>query len=303
MLEQHEGQAHKLWYTRREDEVKGPFPQGVIRDHILLGRIREGDELSLDAEHWQPLSELPELIPEVMLQADTPEGRERLIQARLHADERRSPERRDPKVAWIGGEHRRRDRREAEPEQVQRYRESLIEMREAVRSSQAPRTVALALIGAVAVVLIGAFLLYRPQFDASAPADCARPPAPGVNWSYCHLEGRSLVGADLSGATLNNAALIGSDMRRVQLVGSDVSYADLSVVRLERSNLVGANLTGTLLVRTDLTQANLEAADLSFANLEGARLAGARLDRARLHKTIWVDGRLCGPESIGECRP
>lgn len=302
MLERHEKPAHKLWYTRREDEVKGPFPQGVIHDHILLGRIREGDELSLDGEHWRPLLELPELIPEVMRHADTPEGRERLIQARLHADERRSPERRDAKVTWIGGEHRRRDRRELEPVEVQRYRESLIEMREAARSAQAPRTVALALIGAVAVVLVGAFLLYRPQFDTPVAAECASPPAPGVNWSYCRLEGRRLIGADLSGATLSNAALIGSDMRRVQLLGSDVRYADLSVARMERATLTGANLTGAVLVRTNLTQANLEAADLSFANLEGAELAGARLDRARLHKTIWVDGRVCGAESIGECR-
>jgi len=42
----------QIWYTRRGSEVKGPFPIGQIRRYVLLGRIRETDEVSTDGETW-----------------------------------------------------------------------------------------------------------------------------------------------------------------------------------------------------------------------------------------------------------
>ena len=71
-----------VWFVRRGAKMKGPFPAGVIANHILLGRIREGDELSSDRKEWLPLSEHQELIPDVM-KADLsdPYNQERLAAA------------------------------------------------------------------------------------------------------------------------------------------------------------------------------------------------------------------------------
>ena len=62
----------------------------------------------------------------------------------------------------------------------------------------------------------------------------------------------------------------------------DLSGADLRNVYLYKATLVGANLRG--------------------ANLAGAILFRADLCRANLTDATWVDGRKCGPESIGVCK-
>jgi len=56
-----QAQEH-LWCTRRDGHVRGPFPQAQISQNILLGRIREDDELSFDRETWTPVRDLPHLI-------------------------------------------------------------------------------------------------------------------------------------------------------------------------------------------------------------------------------------------------
>jgi uncharacterized protein YjbI with pentapeptide repeats len=43
-------------------------------------------------------------------------------------------------------------------------------------------------------------------------------------------------------------------------------------------------------------------AKLEGANFEGADLDGANLSSADLGGAIWVDGRICGPASVGACR-
>ncbi len=45
---------------------RGPSPAEQISREILLGRIRQNDELSTDGENWRPLRTLPQLVPEVM---------------------------------------------------------------------------------------------------------------------------------------------------------------------------------------------------------------------------------------------
>lgn len=291
--------VHRLWYTRRDDETKGPFPEAVIVDHILLGRIRESDELSPDLEQWQPLSELPDLIPQVLGQAHTPEGRERLAQARIHADERRYSERGEASARASASDP---ERREGDVGFARRVRLSAQVVREAAVPWPASRRAVLIMAGLMMSALVTLLLVYQPAGHNPAPAQCTSAPAAGVNWRYCHLEGRRLVDAELSGALLNNARLSRADMRRAQLVASDIRYADLSLARLADANLAGANLTGAVLTQADLTQVNLQGADLSFANLQGADLQGANLNMTRLHKTVWIDGSLCLPGSIGVCR-
>lgn len=62
------------------------------------------------------------------------------------------------------------------------------------------------------------------------------------------------------------------------------------------ADLSGANLRGANLRWADLRGANLSGADLAGADLTGARLSGAALGGA-----TWVNGAICGPNSIGTC--
>lgn len=293
--------AHRLWYTRRDGRVRGPFPEPVIQGHILLGRLSEGDELSRDQQEWRRLSELPELIPEVMRRVVTDEDRARLEQARLHADERRA-ERRSGQPPRGGQDRRRDDRRRPEPAQVLHHRRAWSAM-VAQLQGRSQRLLLPTLIITVSVIVAGGLLLwYTPvQEEASAP-DCKAVAAPGVNWSYCHLEGLRASGVDLRGANLANANLTGADLERSQLSQGDLSFANLGAANLRGADLADAKLVGAVLARANLDQTDLRSADLSYANLLGARLERADLTRAVLGQAIWVDGRLCSPDSVGTCR-
>ncbi len=88
-------QSEECWYTRRENTRRGPFSSADVRRYVLLGRILPGDHMSRDGEHWSPLRELPELLPNEMRNVQTAADRERLRQAQADADERRGRDRRD----------------------------------------------------------------------------------------------------------------------------------------------------------------------------------------------------------------
>lgn len=299
MSERH--RDHRLWYTRREGRVRGPFPEPVIESHILLGRLREDDQLSRDREDWKQLSQLPDLIPEVMRRVVTDEDRARLEQARLHADERVA-DRRDNSTDWDGPNRRRDDRRRAEPKQVVHHRRAWSAMRRELYGDKRPLARPMLGIALVVAVAIGLFVWFVPtQYETSLP-DCSADAAPGVNWSYCHLEGLQAQGADLRGANLANANLTGADLERSRLRAGDLSYANLGAANLRGADLAEARLTGAVLSRANLDQTDLRSADLSYANLLGARLERADLSRAVLAQAIWVDGKLCSPDSVGTCR-
>ena len=86
----------QLWYTRRDKEIRGPFPPGLITRYILLGRIQESDELSTDQLSWQQVSCLPDLIPPQMkLDLSMPDNMEKLRIARMREDERETVDRRN----------------------------------------------------------------------------------------------------------------------------------------------------------------------------------------------------------------
>jgi len=99
-----------LWYVRKDGQTLGPSPAEQITREILLGRIRENDALSTDRAHWHPLRNLPQLIPEVMRHADTEEGRQKLLLARLRVDDR-GHERRGAGYAPEEADRRYGDRR------------------------------------------------------------------------------------------------------------------------------------------------------------------------------------------------
>lgn len=146
----------------------------------------------------------------------------------------------------------------------------------------------------------------------AAWAACADVPAPGVVWARCVLDGRDLRGAALAGSHLRDISAFRADFTGADLSGFDGERgkflrAVLSDAKMARARLTEADFTGATLLRVDLTgadlrRARLNSADLSEADLTGARLEGADINRARLSGAKWIDGRVCGAESVGQCR-
>lgn len=297
----------QLWYTRRGKEVRGPFHAGLIQRYVLLGRLRASDEVSSDKELWTPISQMPDLIPQVMqADLDDPLARERLMAAKRWADERLHPDRRGQgQFANDEMEAERRasdERRGDEEEQEVRYR--------AVKAQRAAPKRRHGLLNALGVLialsLAGVFI--GLTMTAKLPigdrgADCSAPPQPGVNWSNCRLEGMRFTAANLHGADLSSADLSAADLAGSHLAGADLSFAKLSIANLSGANLGHARMKGVNLINAKLTGADLRHADLSYANLRGADLAGAKLDGAVLEHAIWVNDEVCGPGSIGRCTP
>jgi len=287
----------QLWYWRHGEEIDGPFPLGLITRYILLGRIGEEDELSADLLEWKHLSELSELIPQVMqVDEDDPLAQERLQAARRWEDERDI----SPSPAGDEGEGvAERRSREVSGELLHCPLWHIEE--DKLTASHTRARLGGGIAAVIFIALVTTVLLTRPAQEV-AEADCSQPPHPGVNWSNCTMEGVAWPGSDLSGAMMKNMRLSRAVLTAANLANADLAYASLSVADLRRADLRGARLTGASLRGANLSGANLQDADLSYANLSGAHLDGANLQGARLDKAIWVDGRYCGPGSVGQCR-
>lgn len=294
-----EERESRLWYVRRAGRVRGPYPPGQVAREILLGRIVESDELSHDREHWRPLAELPEMVPEVMRHAGTETGRQRLLLARMHEDERLHDRRHDAGPE-TGARRRRRDRRDTEPVTVVAHRERVNRWAHERPAPERQRLLLGATL-AVALAVLLVYVFYRPDVEVVV-RDCGTPPAAGVNWNSCDLAGRSLNRAVLARANLANANLLRADLGHARLDGADLGFANLAGADLRGAALASANLRGAVLRGARLGGADLRDAELGYADLTGADLGGARLGGARLDKAIWIDGRVCGVGSVGTCR-
>ncbi|NIP73154.1 MAG: pentapeptide repeat-containing protein [Gammaproteobacteria bacterium] len=303
MGERQETHSH-LWYTRKNGEVKGPFPLKMVRRFVLLGRLTLEDQASADAQHWQRIAELPVLIPAEVLEADTEEGRQRLMMARIREDERRGDRRTGEAAAPTDADRRTgRERREPEPGLLVGHRMLRHRLAARDRTPEGRLLPVLILIGLLAALAGGWWYLQQrvPLASDAAPA-CGAPAAPGVNWSNCKLEGVQAHGADLRRARIGNADLRGADLRGANLRGANLAYTNLSTADISYADLGGASLKGAGLRNADLSYARLHGADLSFADLRGANLGGAELADVRLGKAIWLDGRECARGSLGGCR-
>jgi hypothetical protein len=297
-----EKSVSQIWYTRRGEEVKGPYPIGQIRRYVLLGRIRETDEVSPDGEVWQSVKETPVVVPDEMKHLETPEDFRRLERARLREDERLDPDRRqdaelpEPKDL----ERRRSDRRQEEDMEVVQHRLAKADLIQEMRSNKPSyRWQILVTVLLVVGVSVGYFIAQPPA--TVAERECTSPPHSGINWESCQLNGSDYEGADLRGAAARNVDLARSRLRFGRLAGSDLSYgifteADLTGADLSQALLVGANLRGAVLAGADLT-----GADLSYADLTGADLSDVHLEGARLGKAVWPDRTVCAVGSVGGC--
>lgn len=315
----------QLWYTKRNQEVRGPFPAAQIGQYLILGRLKLLDEVSVDQQRWISLHHLPELIPEELsANPDDPQAMERLHLARQRADERTGRDRRDGKPAGEFAERRSgQERRESEQQvAVQRRR-----LRQQLLRKESGGSVSRWRVVAGLVMVCGLLFLFAKSFKATAPwesfiiANCAMPAGPRINWSGCDkvgvrldhsdltlakasganfmgsdLEASRFYQTDLQGANLRRARLSASIVQESSLEGVDLREADLSATVLQAVNLHSASLQGV-----NLQQARLTDVDLREADLTGAHLEQAILDNVRLDGAVWVDGRRCAVGSLGRC--
>lgn len=294
------GKDRTLWYVRRSEQVRGPFLAAQVARHIILGRVRLGDEVSRDGVEWVPLGDRPELLPPALREAS---AEDTLWQLRLREDERSGLDRRAGQVVPPEIAERRsgRERRQPEPEALVRRRLKRTELVHALRRQPpAHRGRVWAGVAAALVILVAVAVLVTTPRPPSGP-HCNGEPGPGVDWHECRLEGLDVSGLDLSAASLRGAKAREARMARTRLPGADLAYADLAGAQLAAADLSGASLVGTNLSGADLTAADLSRSDLSYADLSRAQLEGARLEGTTLARAVWVDGRICAPGSVGSC--
>jgi hypothetical protein len=283
-----------LWYIKRAGAPKGPFPSSIIEKNIALGRILASDQISSDGTNWQSAAEFPDF--DVLQKS----GQQPVVKRRL--DERQS-ERRTPAVDQTPDENQRlgRDRRSPEDPDVVAQRQRANRVWQSLRAGpgQLNKGPLLLAAGLLLSLIVAAVAL------APAPrttADCAAPPAPGVNWEFCNKAADNLRGAKLAGAVLRNAQLAGADLTGADLRNADLAYADLSGAVLREAKLDDARLVGVTLRGASLVDASLAGADLEFADLTAANVEGANATGVRLRQAIMPDGRVCNPAQAADCR-
>lgn len=76
------------WYVQKGARVQGPYSAEEVARFLLLGRIRNCDRVSRDGELWEPVTQVPELIPDELLDLNTDAGWGRFVSARNNSDER-----------------------------------------------------------------------------------------------------------------------------------------------------------------------------------------------------------------------
>jgi len=292
----------RTWYIRRDQQIEGPFPAGLISQYVLLERVNYETELSHDLVQWIPLSEHPELIPAVMkTDLSDPQAYERYLAARRWADERSrdalsGQQPNDEDLSWDGD-----DRRHQESLQKTTHHTHESQIKQDTTNEARTRFFG-ALLAVTILVVISAIIILNlpPPFEEEDA--CSQPPRPGINWSNCLMEGANLEGRNLSGAEMINMNLSQSNLSGAQLANANLSYSLLSVANLQGADMRSAKLIGASLRGTNLTDANLEGADLSYADLKGADISGANFRNTKLDNTIWIEGQSCAPGSLGQCK-
>jgi len=322
----HSDKKNQLWYTKRAELVRGPFPAGMISRHILLGRILQSDQLSLDKVDWQLVSDIPELIPDEMkVKLASPENEDKLKIAFLREDERRSGDRRGTnRIKDTGPTKNFVERRVVENESIVRHREIKTAFSDAIKKQDTiikPRVIALAVV--MVVVIILSIYISPNASDYKLTSKCRSAATPNVDWNNCGKEGVNLAGVSLAGAKLHSVRFGGANLNETNLIAADMSYANFAnayaaSAKLQRSTLVGAvlrnadfsgadfsnaDLRFAILNGTDLSNANLSGAILTHVVLNDAILTNTNFEGAILDKVIWSDNTLCAPESVGRCIP
>ena len=84
----HDGDVSDHWYVQQGARLQGPYTSGDIRRYLLLGRVRHNDRVSKDGDLWEPVTQVPELIPEELLDLDSEQGWQEYLAKYRVVDER-----------------------------------------------------------------------------------------------------------------------------------------------------------------------------------------------------------------------
>lgn len=76
------------WYVQSGSRVQGPYSTVEVGRYLLLGRVRSTDRVSKDGELWEPVTQVPELIPEELLDLETDQGWTRYLDSHQALEER-----------------------------------------------------------------------------------------------------------------------------------------------------------------------------------------------------------------------
>jgi hypothetical protein len=129
---------YQVWFLRRDGELIGSFPDALLAQHIVLGRVRESDEVSVDAHYWvkpEEVQALQQVVNNLIgvgtgENADNPEWRaDRLKAAMRWLDERKAPDRRSEEdeaaaARWAAMRGSKERRMTAESPEILEYRKN-----------------------------------------------------------------------------------------------------------------------------------------------------------------------------------
>lgn len=82
------GGIEEQWYVQQGSRLQGPYSTRDIGRYLLLGRIRRNDRVSRDGELWEPVTQVPELVPEELLDLDNEQGWQQYLEKYRSVDER-----------------------------------------------------------------------------------------------------------------------------------------------------------------------------------------------------------------------
>ena len=76
------------WYVQQGARLQGPYTASDIRRYLLLGRVRRNDRVSRDGDLWEPVTQVPELVPEELLDLDGDRGWQEYLDKHRSVNER-----------------------------------------------------------------------------------------------------------------------------------------------------------------------------------------------------------------------
>lgn len=132
------------WYVQTGSRVQGPYSTTEVGRYLLLGRIRSSDRVSKDGELWEPVTQVPELIPEELLDLESETGWRQFVSARGHYDERSS----DTSVVT-------RERRQQSPDRsTDNVRDQWLQFSNQTPRRRSPHLLPVSLLGVTLVALL-----------------------------------------------------------------------------------------------------------------------------------------------------
>lgn len=226
----------RIWFVRRDGQVKGPFPSGKLRRLLDDGVLRPEDEVSDDRKAWRPVASVPEVLPLRFRHAlgDQAAG----IAAERRSERRKAVIALVVVLAFVG----------AAVTAALMFRAPVTRGAAACAAPPGPRVdlarCALDGLSAAGGDLTGAIL--NNASLAGARLDRAR--LGGADLRYANLAAAKLGYARLAEAKLVGANLRAADFAYADLTGADLSYADLTGANLGGADLGGARLDSAIWV-------------------------------------------------------